>query len=189
MVTAPNVKSSTLDSALGPTFEGTRERNAFIWIIHISSSWRGVRTRAQTHIHKRRRFVENVESAWRYSNLDSFRQESENLSHHVILGTIVGKCYCTNHDRWQNWSHHESWMHQNTWTWKMCIEICLQFVTFAQCSFTFHLWHRISNWNSRSKRSLYYLLTRPDNWHHKLKQFWTMNCWLVQIVCDCERNV
>ena len=27
------------------------------------------------------------------------RQESENLSHHVILGTIVGECCCANHDR------------------------------------------------------------------------------------------
>ena len=40
-------------------------------------------------MNKRGRFAEIVESAWVHSNLDSLRQESENLSHHVILGTVV----------------------------------------------------------------------------------------------------
>ena len=79
--TVPCAESRLVDSALGPRFKGMSE-----------------------HEHKH---TSTSEDEWLKllgllgdtQNLDSLRQESENLSHHVILVTIVGECCCVSHDR------------------------------------------------------------------------------------------
>ena len=119
--TAPSDESIPLSS----TFKGTNKKNAFAWVtFNSSSSWVCSHVRTdwiwpRSHIHKRGRFVKIVESAWFYSNLDPFRQESENSWHHVILRTFVARMLWHELRLMTIWSHYESEIHKKC-EWERC---------------------------------------------------------------------
>ena len=98
METALREESSPLDSTLGPTFKGTGERLSFqssIFHLHDEES---------EHEHEHTSTSEDdlfklLDLPEHTQTWTPFDTKAKTLSHHVILGTIVGECCCATHDQ------------------------------------------------------------------------------------------